>query len=75
MVGSTKFNILRINYLHIKIEIYKIYADDGYFGANFNRPSFKEMIRDIEDGKINLVIVKDLSRFNIIKNKKENKKI
>lgn len=45
------------------IEVYKIYADDGYSGANFDRPDFKNMIKDIEDGKINLVIVKDLSRF------------
>lgn len=41
----------------------KIYTDDGYSGVNFERPAFKEMIRDIEDGKIDCVITKDLSRL------------
>lgn len=44
-------------------KLYKIYIDDGYTGTNFNRPSFKEMIRDIEGGKVNMVITKDLSRL------------
>lgn len=39
------------------------YIDDGYSGKNFERPSFKRMIGDIEDGKINCVITKDLSRL------------
>ncbi len=43
--------------------IYKIYVDDGYTGTSFNRPSFKEMINDIENGLIDLVITKDLSRL------------
>lgn len=46
-----------------KIEIYDEYIDDGYSGVNFNRPSFKRMIRDMEDKKFNMIIVKDLSRF------------
>ncbi len=41
----------------------KIYSDDGYSGANFERPGFKEMMRDAEDGKIGTIIVKDMSRF------------
>ena len=45
------------------IRVYDTYADDGYSGANFDRPGFKRMIADIEAGKINMVIVKDLSRF------------
>lgn len=40
-----------------------IYVDDGYTGTNFNRPSFKRMINDIEKGLIDLVITKDLSRL------------
>lgn len=40
-----------------------IYKDDGYTGTNFDRPDFKRMIEDIDNGKINLVITKDLSRL------------
>ena len=40
-----------------------IYKDDGYTGTNFDRPDFKRMLDDIDNGKINLVITKDLSRL------------
>lgn len=46
-----------------KITDYKFYCDDGCSGTNFDRPSFKKMLSDIDEGKINLVIVKDLSQF------------
>ena len=37
------------------------YTDDGYSGANFQRPGFQAMLADIEAGKVGTVIVKDLS--------------
>lgn len=43
--------------------IYDYYIDDGWSGTNFRRPSFNRMLNDIELGKINMVVVKDLSRF------------
>lgn len=46
-----------------KLNIFDIYVDDGYSGTNFDRPSFKRLINDIEDKKINMVITKDLSRL------------
>ncbi len=44
-------------------KIYDYYCDDGYSGTNFNRPEFTRMILDIEQGNINMVITKDLSRL------------
>ena len=38
-------------------------ADDGYSGANFQRPGFQAMLADIEAGKVGTVIVKDMSRL------------
>ena len=40
-----------------------IYTDDGYTGTNFNRPDFIRLINDVNAGKIDLVITKDLSRL------------
>ena len=39
------------------------YIDDGYTGTNFNRPSFVRLMEDIRSGKIDCIIIKDLSRL------------
>ena len=39
------------------------YVDDGYSGTNFDRPGFIRLIEDIKNKKINIVVVKDLSRL------------
>ena len=44
-------------------KIIKEYVDDGFTGTNFDRPAFKKMIKDIELGKINMIITKDMSRL------------
>lgn len=41
----------------------KEYVDDGYSGITFDRPKFQEMLRDLQDGVINTVVTKDLSRL------------
>lgn len=46
-----------------EITVVSTYTDDGYSGVNFERPEFQRMLSDIREGKINCVIVKDLSRF------------
>lgn len=44
-------------------ELVDTYSDDGFTGTNFERPALKRMIEDVKSKRINVVIVKDLSRF------------
>ena len=43
--------------------VHKVYIDDGYSGMNFARPGFQELLADVEQGTVNMVITKDLSRL------------
>ncbi|HDU0748728.1 TPA: recombinase family protein [Staphylococcus pseudintermedius] len=45
------------------IKVFRIYKDYEYSGTNFKRPGFLEMMEDIRIGRINCIIVKDMSRF------------
>ena len=45
------------------MEYSALYCDDGYTGTNFQRPNFQQMLTDLAAGRVNCVIVKDLSRF------------
>lgn len=48
---------------HKELTIFDFYIDDGFTGTNFERPDFLRMIEDIENQKIQCVLVKDLSRL------------
>ena len=47
----------------LKMDIYKVYKDNGVTGTTFNRDGFREMLDDMKAGKFNCIVVKDVSRF------------
>lgn len=50
--------------MHLKIDEFLIYEDEGYSGGNINRPKFKELIMDIKDKRINVLICYRLDRIS-----------
>ena len=44
-------------------EVVKIYTDNGYSGRTENRPAYKRMIKDIRNGKINVIVVSNIDRL------------
>jgi len=65
--SSTIENQLGLIYDYVKampdMEIVSEYFDNGFSGIDFTRPSFSKMMKEIEEGRVNCVIVKDLSRL------------
>ncbi len=45
------------------MRLYRLYIDNGATGTVFQRPAFDEMMQDMKEGKINCIVVKDLSRL------------
>lgn len=45
------------------MKVYSVYCDNGQTGTNFDREDFQRMMYDVYNGKVNCIIVKDLSRF------------
>lgn len=48
---------------HPELKIVERYIDNGYTGTNFDRPNWERMMTDVRSGRINCIIVKDLSRL------------
>lgn len=48
---------------HPELFIVDEFVDDGYSGSNFERPAFQRLFQELEQGTINCILVKDLSRF------------
>ncbi len=49
--------------LHPDIQIVDIFCDNGVTGTTFQRPAFQKMLEAVEDGRVNCIMVKDLSRL------------
>ncbi len=60
---ETQRTILRQFASDNNLRVVDEYVDDGWSGTNFERPDFKRMMDDVEVGKINCIVTKDLSRF------------
>jgi DNA invertase Pin-like site-specific DNA recombinase len=41
----------------------RVFVDDGYTGTNFDRPAMQELLSLVSEGKVGIIIVKDMSRF------------
>lgn len=61
---ETQIALLRDYVLqHPDLELREVYIDNGWTGTNFQRPEFLHMMDDVKSGKINCIVVKDLSRL------------
>ena len=58
-IASQRMLILDFLKKHPEIEVVREYCDDGYTGANFERPQFQKMMDAVKAGEINCIVVKD----------------
>lgn len=61
---KTQIDFLK-NYINDKLDLLLtgIYCDNGYTGTSFRRPAWKQLLQDIQTGRVNCIVVKDLSRL------------
>jgi len=62
-IGTQRAMLMKYLQSQPDMQLYDIYEDINYTGTNFNRPGFTRMIEDIQAGRVDCVVVKDLSRF------------
>ncbi len=62
-IGTQKNMLLNYVSTNADFKLFDIYEDVNYTGTNFERPAFNRMMDDIRAGKVDCVVVKDLSRF------------
>ncbi len=62
-ISSQRLIIERYLEEHPEMELIDTYIDDGYTGTNFKRPELKRLMYDIDEGRVDCIICKDLSRF------------
>lgn len=60
---ANQLSLLKTFAQESRLNVFDTYIDDGWSGTNFDRPSFNRMISDIDAGKVNMVVTKDLSRL------------
>ena len=48
---------------HPDLRLEEVYIDNGFTGTNFERPGFMRLMEDVRSGKVQCIVVKDLSRF------------
>ena len=60
---STQRSMLKAYAREHGYAVYREYADDGFSGTTYDRPAFQDLLADIEAGRVNLVITRDLSRL------------
>ena len=56
---ETQRTILRKYAADNGLHVIEEYVDDGWSGTNFERPSFKRMMADVDAGKVNCIVTKD----------------